>query len=385
MQTEDDIPTVEDIYNSAEMPRFDDSADAVSMPDVASVPDAVSEAVQVSAPDPATILKGSDLELFSESFAELAAIDDARNNDICDRFVMGGIVGFGSSFDPQTLDELDFDEFCHVYNTIEWYVTNIAPESVYGAVAYKRFLRARLLERIRTMTVYTVISAATAMPYTMSDGSMLIFTDETLARRAVEAKGSALLSVYTVTPDIFDATFCEYYCAGYETVKINVKVTAFVGDIYRVWSDESYGSTCKAACVKMRAYKEMLVSVETRAAAEGRATDADEKKALIKQSVIAAAELIDAKLMLPVSDDAERNIMIPVVTYGNGKYVALFTDSYAMCAYYKKSVAGEAMPDLLRDRYNDIANMDSIKGIIVNPGREAFTLTKKMLSRIFTD
>ena len=73
-----------------------------------------------------------------------------------------------------------------------------------------------------------------------------------------------------------------------------------------------------------------------------------------------------------------------LVAFADGrKFVGLFTDQEAVNGYYKKAVDCEAFPNLIKEQYEKCKDDDSILGIIINPGREEYIMTKEMLSQLF--
>ena len=74
------------------------------------------------------------------------------------------------------------------------------------------------------------------------------------------------------------------------------------------------------------------------------------------------------------------------VQFANGKkFIGLFTDQWALNRYYRKQVLlSVVVPGLIRDIYDMIKDDDKVSGIIINPGREEYIMTKEMLNQLFT-
>lgn len=325
--------------------------------------------------------------ILSESFVCIKAVSDERNKEICDRFVAGGIEGYArGSFDAAMLDELTYDEFCRVYNTVEWYVLNIAPELRREAVGYKTYLRILLLDRLRRMPLYTVLSGATSLPYMSEDGAMWLLTDAVLAQKVAKSMGEDMLSAAEILPHEFDGFFGRCYCAGFNTVKLNLRDSLPLGEICPSALNTDFGIIAPYACVAMMKYKQLLAELSDAAQREGRGFTAEERNELAQLSSSASEALCNSVLLLPLNtrNDQAGEVVVPVYTLEDGrKYVALFTDADALAAYYKKPMASMGLANQLRERYLETADVDIIKGIIVNPSREEYVLTKNMLAKIF--
>ncbi len=322
-----------------------------------------------------------DDPILSDKFMCIGTVDDERNNDICNRFVMGGIEQFADGvFEERFLDELTYDELCHVYNTVGWFVSNAAPYLVNEARNYKRYLKIKLIERLSAMTVYTLLSDATALPYSVNR-ALLMFTDENLAQRICGGLGKDGLSVYPITPEAFNFSIGKYYCAGFDEVKVNVKTAVPIAEICPIAVNADHGIICRDGCAAMVEYKQELSDAERLAGVEERPFTAEERTNLSRLSLAASEILLDRALLLPAKEDG--SLVVPVITLEDGrKFVAAFTDRDALETHYKKPLASIVVPELICSLYRDTADKDIVKGIIVNPGREAYVLTKNMLGKL---
>ena len=326
-------------------------------------------------------------ELLQERFQGFAPVSGDRNQVICDKFVAKGIIEYNKgSFDETALSELTFDEFCHVYSTIGWFVKNIAPNVKESAALYKKFLRKKLLAKLSTFPVYTVNAKATALPYVENDSSFLLYTNKKLAE-AVVSDHVDWLEVSEIAPEHFNAAFCEFFCTGYKVVNVNGQTKVKIDDVYEIKPIRTYGNICVESCVRMIDYKQTLASLLSRARTEKRDLSESENKRLNQQSYAVSVSLLKNTLLLPAEQEngMPKEIIVPLVSFGDGrKFVGLFTDQGAINRYYRKSVPSVALPELIRDQYDEIKNDNTVSGIIINPGREEYMMTKDMLHQLLT-
>lgn len=328
-------------------------------------------------------------QILNERFQGLVSINDDRNQIICDKFIAKGIVEFeNGSFDENTLDELTFDEFCHIYSTIGWFVEKAAPNLKESAISYKIFLRKKLLKRLSAFPVYTINAKVTGLPYVKQDSSLLLYTNKKIAELTVSNSGIDWIEIFEITPQCFNTVFCEYFCTGYKAVNINGETIVKIEDVYETKPTDTYGNICVESCVRMIDYKQTLAMFNSKAKAENRNLNEDEIKHLNRQSYAVSVSLLENTLCLPAEFGNELsqniNIVFPLVCFENGqKFIGLFTDQGALNRYYRKSVSCVVLPDLIRDQYNKIKNDNSICGILINPGREEYMMTKEMLTQLF--
>ncbi len=112
----------------------------------------------------------SDEAILAEKIFPVAPVQGARNNEICNRFISDALPDFAAArFDEGSLTELSFDEICHVYNTVEWYVTQLVRTWRDTAPAYKRVLRRRIFALLRERTLYVIVDPAQGKPFRVQD------------------------------------------------------------------------------------------------------------------------------------------------------------------------------------------------------------------------
>lgn len=325
--------------------------------------------------------------ILHEQFQGFGPVDGDRNQKICDKFIAKGIVEFeNGAFDENSLNELTFDEFCHIYSTIGWFVEKAAPNLKESAISYKTFLRKKLLKGLSAFPVYTINAKVTALPYVKQDGSLLLYTNKKMAELTASNSSIDWIEVFEITPQCFNAVFCEYFCTGYKAVNINGETIVKIEDIYETKPISAYGNICVESCVRMIDYKQTAAMINSKAKSENRNLNEDEIKHLNRQSYAVSVSLLKNTLCLPVKAENEmvKNIVVPFVYFEDGeKFIGLFTDQGALNRYYRKSVSSVVLPDLIRDQYNKIKNDDTVSGILINPGREEYMMTKEMLSQLF--
>ena len=331
----------------------------------------------------------SDEEILNETFFGVSPVSGSRNNDICNRFIARGIGEYANgSFDARSLEELSFDEFCHVYSTVGWFVNNVAPGLKAEGIAYKRFLRTSLLARLSTFPVYTITAAVTALPYILPEGSMLLYTDRKIAEAQIAAAGMDWLCLCEIAPAAFKSRFCEFLCTGTALVKINGKTAVKLRDVCRPGPMSTFGNLCVGSCTRMVDFQQNRASMISKAKKEGRELTEEENRLLNRQSWGVSQSLLKDKLLVPVQTDngALKAISIPTVFFPDGrKVMGLFTDQWAINGYFGKNVPCACFPCLVRDGYAQLKDDPACSGILINPGREEYLLTKEMLAQLFTE
>ena len=327
-------------------------------------------------------------DILNEKFQGFAPVNGVRNNEICDKFIANGIIAYSNNtFDENTLKELTFDEFCHVYSTIGWFAEKIAPNLKGEAISYKIFLRKKLLSRLSAMPVYTIYTIVNNLPYVEQDGSLLLYSNKKMAEMTIKNSGFNWLKVFEITPNLFGTAFCEYFCTGYKSVNINGKTKVKIEDVYKTLPIEQYGNICIESCARMIDYKQTEAILVSRAKKEMRNLNEDEVKQLSSRSYAASVSLLKNTLLLPAETEngMPKTISVPIVPFADGrKFIGLFTDQGAINGYYKKAISCVAFPNLINDQYNKCREDAKISGILINPGREEYMMTKGMLSQLFS-
>ena len=324
-----------------------------------------------------------------EQFQGFAPVNGDRNNEICDKFIAKGIAEFSNnSFNENTLDELTFDEFCHIYSTIGWFVDKIAPGLKENAVLYKQFLRKKLLLKLSTFPIYTIYTTVNNLPFVAQDGSLLLYSNKKMAEMTIQNSNIDWLEIFEISPELFNTAFCEYFCTGYQSVNINGQTKVKIEDIYETKPIEAYGNVCIESCTRMIDYKQTQAMIVSKAKEENRNLNDDEIKQLNRQSYAVSVSLLKTSLLLPAEIDngVLKTISVPLVSFADGrKFIGLFTDQGAINGYFKKTVSCVAFPDLISDQYNECKDDTNISGILINPGREEYMMTKEMLTQLFAN
>lgn len=329
----------------------------------------------------------TDDYILNETFQGISPVTDERNKQICNRFVAQGIIEYSDNrFDDSSLGELSFDEFCHIYSTVGWYANNVTSGITQKAVAYKRFLRKKLLSRLTTFSVYTIYANVNNLPFVLQDGSMLLYTSKEFAIAEISKAGLEWIELHEIKPEEFEIKFCEYICAGFTSVNINRRTIVGINDVCSGKSLDSFGNVCVESCTRMVDYKQTQAMMISAAKGSGRSLDQEEISILNKQSWGVSQSLLKDNLLVPANmyNGVLKGFSFPSVLFPDGeKFLGLFTDQWAINGYFRKSTPSVSFPDLIKDSYKEIAIDPSIAGILINPGREEYKMTKEMLSQLF--
>ena len=326
-------------------------------------------------------------DILNEKFQGFAPVTGDRNNDICSRFIKKGLEDYSNNiFDENSLSELTFDEFCHIYSTIGWFIEKVAPNLKEKATEYKKFLRKKLLSMLSTFPVYAIHTTVTKLPYVAKDGSLLLYSDKQMAEVTIQNTPIDWLEIREIASEEFKAAFCEYFCTGYKSININGQTKVKIEDVYEIKPLHTYGNICIEACARMIDYKQTQAMIISKARKEERNLTEDELKRLKQQSYSVSGAVINTSLLLPaeIETGTVKNISVPSVSFEDGrKFIGLFTDQGAINRYYNKNVSCVSLPDLVSDQYKQSKDDPSVSGIIINPGREEYLMTKEMLNQLF--
>ena len=350
-------------------------------------------------------------ELLRERFEGFAPIESERNREICDKFVARGIIDYNKgSFDETALGELTFDELCLIYNAIGQFVEKNAAHLTHvkeSAALYKKSLRKKLLAMLSTFPVYTINATMINLPYIafpLQVPSLLLYTNRKIAESEVADIHRVYdwVEIFEITPEKFDDVFGEYFCTGYKTVYINGKTQVKIEDVFNAKSLDEYGHTCVESCSKMIAYKQMQAYIPSAAKAglPSPVGPSFEQPYLFSLYHSAAVSLWEDSLYLTAKLPAEleplrqQGAPIPVTSLfkdghfprlfyhsedGRNNYLCLFTDPWAAQKFYGKEAHVVTLSVTTKSGYHEIADEKTITGILVNPGRENFVLSKDMM------
>ena len=351
-------------------------------------------------------------ELLRERFEGFAPIESERNREICNKFVAKGIIDYkNGSFDEAALSELTFDELCLVYNEIGQLIEKTAPHLKGIAALYKKFLRRKILERLSTFPVYTInakVSNLPCIPYPTQAPSLLLYTDRKMAELKVSETTESLggldwTEVFEITPENFDNNLGEYFCTGYKTVYVNGKTKVKIEDVFNAKPLDAYGHTCVESCRRMIAYNQWLVIMQSRAKSrDGNMTENeinlvnalyyDASFSLWEDSLCFGVQL-PAGIENMSQQDAhaalatlfkDGNIPTMTASFEDGQnYICLFTDLWAVQKYYKEKGYFTTLT-LTESKYDELKHDNTIAGFLINPGRERFVLSKKILNESST-
>ena len=214
--------------------------------------------------------------------------------------------------------------------------------------------------------------------YTLATNQPLCYIDQLCAYDSYKKAEKALEDAMTnlifkeyfypqeIKPEDFAEEVKKYLCSGFSSMVVNNKYTVNLCDLPVYDENADYGSVCPMACNSIISYKERMLAFECDEAVQDRERswqDLEKQKALFKGVV---QSLGDSILLLP--KEGQRKKLI-----GNKTLLIVFTDKFALKAY--KEVDSATMTEVtMEDLYNIAETDESISGIIVNPGREAFKM-----------
>ena len=135
-------------------------------------------------------------------------------------------------------------------------------------------------------------------------------------------------------------------------------------------------------------YKQTQASLISNAKDNGRGLSEEEIKILNKQSWGVSQSLLKDNLLVPatIENGTLKGFSFPYILFPDGeKYLGLFTDQWAINAYFRKTTPSVSFPRLIEDCYKEIVKDPSIAGILINAGREEYKMTKEMLSQLFAE
>lgn len=323
------------------------------------------------------------LEILKEKFGIVYSISPERNNEICNRFIIKALAEFEiTKALPEDIKELSYNDLCGVYNNIEWFVKMTPLASVKVICEYKAKLREELLSRLRKSPLFSIYCISTNRPLKFSNGYFYIFTNSRLAQLNA-ADDPAGLTVVRITPETFDRVFASYYCTGYTSVKIDGVAIVSLSDLFPNNDPRKYGKINVDICEQMITYKQTAASYNSSARKNNRELYSWEKEKLSSASWKLANCLLNSELLLPAKSEngSLSEMFVPLVKFADGrKSLGLFTDIFAVSDYYGKPRPTVALPNLIRDQYKNVKN--DISGILINPGREEYMLTKDMLDKL---
>lgn len=291
--------------------------------------------------------------------------------------------------EPESIDGLTRDELCVVHNSLNSFIDNCVKmagdedlsDELKPVFGYKKELRAEILKHTKAATLYVLISDLNNVPLLNAE-AMYIFTNREFAERQLEASGIKNASLSEITPDNFDRAFTEYCEIGFNKAIIDMNCCINISEIFEfnVESSPCLPEACRTMIVLNQIHSNALNTAKK----ENRELNSDEIRQISALSQGITEALIKAKLILPGEKLAENDnvkISIPVVSFADdSKWIAMFTDKSALMRYIQKQdVIPVALPNLLLEQYKNIRNDEKISGIIINPGREQFRITKAVL------
>jgi len=332
---------------------------------------------------------GGNEFILEEHIQLLEKFEQQKVGEVCNTYIIKGIAAFAlGSFDERALESLSFGEFCLVYNNIGWFVDKVGKEQVKkDAIKYKKFLRKWIFRRLSKMNTYVIYANVTNLPFVDNDSSLRLYVEKEAAQLVIDKSGMDWLKIQEITPQNFERYFAEFVCTGYKQVNLNGSIKAGLAEVCDVRPMEAYGNTCVEQCVGMVDYRQSQALRIMKAKEENREFNEEDVQWLSRQSWAVSKTLLECSLLLPavVEDGKVISISTPLASFPDGsKYIGLFTDQFAIDTFFRQSTASVAVPNLIEDSYKKCENDDSVAGILINPGREEYKMTKEMLKQLLS-
>lgn len=360
--------------------------------DVPPFPDGAANPPKPAAEAPVTPAKPAAGEVaLDEEIRPIHPVPDEKRRSLYVSLGMGGIADYADGkLDEAAIDALSFDELCFVYNTIGMLASAFRfPEM---PKAYKAFLRGKLLARLAQMNTYIFVSPATKLPLLLTGRAFLLLTDrEAAVKRGLPAFTEDHAELCEITPEDYADRLAELRCAGCQGVRINFSDPIQLTDLLPASLSSDSEGACSEACARMIIFRQSQYDYRCRAEAEHRdRLREDELNVLNRCAEAAMTALAHSELILPMKfENDEFHFKVPLVIHPDGsKYVALFTDQWALGRSLGKPANGGPtifgnIPNLLREQYGRLAEQPDVSGIVVNPDRENFTMSREMLEQFF--
>lgn len=238
----------------------------------------------------------------------------------------------------------------------------------------------------KDVAIYIMYCSANNLPFSDARNRVFIFTDRDAAKEAppltkvVKLNGLQLASFLE-----------EYYVCGYTNVMVNDNAPVEIEKVVKTRPEEEYGILNRDLRAQMIRYNELRATALLQSGGDAEKLSDDIINAILGYTTGILRNLMDAELALPTTtvDDDKSKIRFgaPIVDLKDqGKWLALFTDSLAAGAYVnKRSVPVVHKKKLLVDYLDETLNSDELDGIMINPGRESFTITKDMIKEFLLD
>lgn len=229
-------------------------------------------------------------------------------------------------------------------------------------------------EEMLLKDLWTVIDRRTDMPGLDSYDTIPLYT----CRNEAEAVCPASCYVMQIADEKKKRFFSECLVCGYSdfTLKDDREYrggTDILKDVFSLPEDAGAGVTNSA-----------LVRLIRRYCMSDRNEESSEENDLQREI---NSGLAGARLMTKAgTESGKTTFSILNASFPDGKrWAALFTDHFALERYLNSRSDSVVLPSLLRDTYALTADDGKCEGIIINPGREEYKLTKKTLAGLFAD
>lgn len=352
----------------------------------------VSETAEEKAVDTAEVLKENgfsdeDIDLYKAIFLLSEPMSREKFQSLYALYIGGRFMD--DDTEPESTDSLSRDELCTVHNALNGFIDNCVKladsedlkEELAPIFEYKKELRKKILESMRSMTLYVLNSDLNRLPLFNAE-AMYLFTNKDFAQKQAENSNISHISLSEITPDKFDSVFTEYCEAGFTKAIIDMNCCVKISELFEF--DANEGTSSPEICRTMIVLNQIHDNILNNTKKENRELNQDEMQQISRLSQGIIEALLKTKLILPGGKPDENGgvkVSIPLANFPDGsKWLAMFTDKSALKRYItNEDVTPVSLPNLLLDQYKNFRNDDSISGILINPGREQFRVPKGIL------
>lgn len=259
------------------------------------------------------------------------------------------------------------------------------PEKEPAPAAVSKPVRSKALKGLPEMTLYTLNTQMNMLPL-CKETTLYLFTDKTRAEEACsKSEMREFLRLHEIIPEKLPEAMLEYWACGYEKAVVDMGAEVELKEIYPDLKEASMGS------VLPKTRNAMILFNQTRAINILKA-NRDQRRMteqeVTRLNLLGSAIFLDlqrSSLLLPTEKvDGKVRIVTPVAKFPDGsKWLAVFTDWAAVCAYITSPNVGSiVLPGLIQDQAKTVAENPELMGVLVNPGREEFRLTRENLMSI---
>lgn len=237
-------------------------------------------------------------------------------------------------------------------------------------------------ENIKNIKLYVIYCTSNNLPYSDAKRRVFMFTDPAKAKAV-----TPMLAVKEIEATTLSAHLDEYYVCGYTNVAMDDRPAIPMKICHKKRPESEYGKLNQELRMSMICYNELRSIARLRTKGDLSKLEPKVQTSLINQSHSILKTLTEATLYLPAEPDPtdihKISFKAPVIELGGKNWLALFTDKFAAGAFDGKfTKACVAKKKLLMDYVNRVKDVDELEGIIINPGKESFAITKDIINGI---